>query len=74
VRPFTAAKKGDLTDRLAALDAPLRVEGPADGGTLVAADIPTLSVPQAETQQLHSLLQHPRMREGDHLTEDADAS
>jgi PAS domain S-box-containing protein len=29
-----------LTDRLAALDGQLRVESPADGGTLVAADIP----------------------------------
>ena len=29
-----------LSDRLAALDARLRVESPADGGTLVAADIP----------------------------------
>jgi signal transduction histidine kinase len=29
-----------LADRLAALDGQLRVESPADGGTLVAADIP----------------------------------
>ena len=29
-----------LTDRLAVLDGQLRVESPADGGTLVAADIP----------------------------------
>jgi signal transduction histidine kinase len=29
-----------LTDRLAVLDGELRVESPADGGTLVAADIP----------------------------------
>jgi signal transduction histidine kinase len=31
-----------LTDRLAALDGQLRVESSADGGTLVAADIPVL--------------------------------
>jgi signal transduction histidine kinase len=29
-----------LADRLAVLDGRLRVESPADGGTLVAADIP----------------------------------
>jgi signal transduction histidine kinase len=29
-----------LADRLAVLDGQLRVERPADGGTLVAADIP----------------------------------
>jgi signal transduction histidine kinase len=29
-----------LADRLAALDGQFRVESPADGGTLVAADIP----------------------------------
>ena len=29
-----------LADRLAALDGELRIESPADGGTLVAADIP----------------------------------
>ena len=29
-----------LSDRLAALDGRLRVESPADGGTLVAAEIP----------------------------------
>jgi signal transduction histidine kinase len=29
-----------LTDRLAVLDGRLRVESPADGGTLVSADIP----------------------------------
>jgi signal transduction histidine kinase len=29
-----------LADRLAVLDGQLRVESPADGGTLVAADIP----------------------------------
>jgi signal transduction histidine kinase len=29
-----------LADRLAALDGQLRVEGPAAGGTLIAADIP----------------------------------
>jgi signal transduction histidine kinase len=29
-----------LADRLAALNGRLRVESPADGGTLVAADIP----------------------------------
>jgi hypothetical protein len=29
-----------LRDRLAVLDGRLRVESPADGGTLVAADIP----------------------------------
>jgi signal transduction histidine kinase len=29
-----------LADRLAALDGRLRVESPADGGTLVTADIP----------------------------------
>jgi signal transduction histidine kinase len=29
-----------LADRLAALDGELRVESPADGGTLVAAAIP----------------------------------
>jgi signal transduction histidine kinase len=29
-----------LADRLAALDGVLRVETPADGGTLIAADIP----------------------------------
>ena len=32
-----------LRDRLAALDGHLRVESPADGGTLVAADIPLSS-------------------------------
>ena len=32
-----------LADRLAALDGQLRVESPADGGTLVAADIPLSS-------------------------------
>jgi PAS domain S-box-containing protein len=31
-----------LADRLAAIDGQLRVESPADGGTLVAADIPLL--------------------------------
>jgi signal transduction histidine kinase len=30
----------ELADRLAVLDGRLRVENPADGGTLVAADIP----------------------------------
>ena len=29
-----------LADRLAVLDGHLRIESPADGGTLVAADIP----------------------------------
>jgi GAF domain-containing protein len=33
-----------LRDRLAVLDGRLRVESPADGGTLVAADIPTPTV------------------------------
>jgi hypothetical protein len=36
-----------LADRLAALDGQLRVESPADGGTLVAADIPLPEVAPA---------------------------
>ena len=35
-----------LADRLAALDGRLRVDSPADGGTLVAADIPLAGQPQ----------------------------
>jgi signal transduction histidine kinase len=40
-----------LADRLAALDGQLRVESPADGGTLVAADIP---VPDPTTPAIQS--------------------
>jgi hypothetical protein len=32
-----------LRDRLAVVDGELRIESPADGGTLVAADIPLSS-------------------------------
>jgi signal transduction histidine kinase len=42
-RPDSSGLTG-LADRLAALDGQLRVESPADGGTLVAADIPVPKV------------------------------
>jgi nitrate/nitrite-specific signal transduction histidine kinase len=47
-RSLTALSGLNLTlrissDRLAVIEGQLRVESPAEGGTLVAADIPTVS-------------------------------
>ena len=39
-RPPTAAALVGLADRLAVLDGRLRVDSPADGGTVIAAGIP----------------------------------
>jgi signal transduction histidine kinase len=40
-----------LRDRLAVLDGQLRVESSADGGTLVAADIPVSGDPESDARR-----------------------